>query len=151
MRTWSVYRHPIKGYEAVKDGFSWPGFFFTWIWAFVKGLVGMGFLLLGAVVVMNILSAAGEETRNPGLSVLSVVLGLAAVLVTGFNGNKWREKALARKGYEFLEKVQADSPEAATSKYSGPGEIQAKVDAAVKAALERKAAESKSEEGKKAA
>ncbi len=151
MRTWSVYHHTIKGYEAVKDGFSWPGFFFTWIWAFVKGMVGMGFLLLGAVVVINVLNVMGQEERSPGLSLLSVLVGLATILVTGFMGNKWREKALTRKGYQLLEKVQASSPEAATSKYIGAGDIQARIDAAVKSALEQKAAEAKSGEGQKAA
>ena len=40
MRAYQVFKHPEKGFKAVKDGFSWPGFFFTWLWSLGRlGLV----------------------------------------------------------------------------------------------------------------
>ena len=49
MRTYKIYRKDAE-VVAVKDGFSYPGFFFTWIWALVKRLwtVGLFFFLLNA-------------------------------------------------------------------------------------------------------
>ena len=38
MKTFKVYEHEIYGYEAVKQGFSWPALFFGFIWALVKKL-----------------------------------------------------------------------------------------------------------------
>ena len=31
MKQYTVFQHPTSGYEAVKNGWSWPAFFFTWI------------------------------------------------------------------------------------------------------------------------
>ena len=36
MKTFQVYKHPIAGIEAIKVGFSFPAFFFGWIWMFIK-------------------------------------------------------------------------------------------------------------------
>ena len=53
MHKYNVYKHPIIGYEAIKQGFSWPGFFFTWIWAFVKKLWADGVILLLVTVILQ--------------------------------------------------------------------------------------------------
>ena len=42
MKTFQVYKHPIAGIEAIKVGFSFPAFFFGWIWMFIKKLWGYG-------------------------------------------------------------------------------------------------------------
>ncbi|MEM0111894.1 MAG: DUF2628 domain-containing protein, partial [Candidatus Parvarchaeota archaeon] len=46
MKTYNIYKHPLGDIKAVKVGWSWPAFFFTWIWAFVKGLYVVGVILL---------------------------------------------------------------------------------------------------------
>jgi len=38
VKTFNIYHHPIHGYEAVKVGFSWPAFFFAFIWMLLKRL-----------------------------------------------------------------------------------------------------------------
>ena len=35
MKRFEVYSHPMFGWTAVKNGFTWPGFFFTGLWMFV--------------------------------------------------------------------------------------------------------------------
>ncbi|MCY4487204.1 MAG: DUF2628 domain-containing protein [Deltaproteobacteria bacterium] len=47
MKKFSILRHATSGYEVVKNGWSWPAFFFTWIWAFVKKL-----WLIGVIVFL---------------------------------------------------------------------------------------------------
>ncbi|WP_226912943.1 hypothetical protein [Halomonas sp. 3D7M] len=36
MKEFKIYMHPAGMHEAVKQGWSWPGFFFGPIWALVK-------------------------------------------------------------------------------------------------------------------
>ena len=38
MANYKIYYHDAFKTEAIKDTWSWPAFFFTWIWAFVKGM-----------------------------------------------------------------------------------------------------------------
>jgi hypothetical protein len=110
MKTFNVYRHPVKGNAAVKSGFSWPGFFITYIWAFFKGLVGIGLLLLLPYILTSVLVA----TNLPGLVyLLGFVVFLVVALVVGFKGNEWRMNSLAKRGYELVETLQAESADAA--------------------------------------
>ena len=63
MRTFDVYKHRTQGYEAVKQGFSWPAFFFTRIWAFVKKLWLHGIV---GLVVLAFLEAAFDVFQSEG-------------------------------------------------------------------------------------
>ena len=36
MKTYKIFKNPTGQYEAVKQGWSWPAFFFGGIWACVK-------------------------------------------------------------------------------------------------------------------
>lgn len=112
MKTFTVYYHPGKGFEAVREGFSWPGFFLTWIWAFFKGLAPVGWWLFVAWLTAQLLILSGEPTAIT----LAVSGTLAAVLLAGFKGNHWRRSALDRQGYRLVDAVHAESPQAAVTK-----------------------------------
>lgn len=112
MKTFVLYHHPQLGYEAVKQGFSWPGFWFTWIWAFVKKLPGIGAALLIAVIVLPVLL----ETREPALVAVGVMGTFVAVLAVGIGGNTWRENKLIRRGYKLVDTLQAENPEVAIAR-----------------------------------
>jgi hypothetical protein len=104
MKRFDVFEHETEGREAVKDGFSWPAFFFKWIWAFVKGLPGRGLMFLVAVGVAAFLDSALGGHRVPFLTELGFSLWV------GFEGNEWRRKALYAKGYRWVGTVEAESP-----------------------------------------
>lgn len=112
MKTFALYHHPQMGYEAVKQGFSWPGFWFTWIWAFVKKLYGIGVVLLMSLIVLRVLI----ETRELALVWLGAVGSLVVVLIVGFQGNSWRENKLMDRGYQQVETLQAENAEAAIAR-----------------------------------
>jgi hypothetical protein len=112
MKTFALYHHPQKGYEAVKQGFSWPGFLFTWIWAFVKKLPVIGVVLLLVLIPLRVLM----ETREPALVALGAIGILVVVFVVGFGGNQWRENKLPDRGYQLAEILQAENPEAAIAR-----------------------------------
>lgn len=125
MKTFSVYKHPTQGFEAVKVGFSWPAFFFGVIWMFVKKLWGLGGLWIGAYVVCSLFEAVTDESQESGALTL-VYLVLAAAyfalsLIPPFKGNKWREKNLSKRGYELLNTVQAETPDAAVAQLAKSG------------------------------
>jgi len=81
---------------AVKQGWSWPGFFFHFIWAFTKKLILAGVITL---VVGFILVAAMKGSP-------AVLLGLPF----GIKGNKWWESKLLKNGYTLLGTIQGKTP-----------------------------------------
>lgn len=119
MKTFNVYKHPAQGIEAVKVGFSWPAFFFTFIWMLVKKLWGLAGAYFAAVFVLQLIEVVTVQSGEGGAQAL-VFLILAVgyfslLLVPGFKGNKWREENLSKRGYEQLTTVQAETPDAAVA------------------------------------
>lgn len=107
MKEFKIYQHPTGKQEAVKQGWSWPGFFFGPIWALVKKLWGLGAVLL---VIVLLLSAVPVETE---VGMLTTLIMLVIYIVCGVNGNSWREKNLRSRGYEHLDTVSAANPDGA--------------------------------------
>lgn len=60
MKQYKIYANPQGTYEAVKQGWSWPAFFFSFIWAMVKKMWGLGvgvlvaFFALGFVIGLSL-------------------------------------------------------------------------------------------------
>jgi hypothetical protein len=100
--TYHVYTYPGRRPEAVKQGFSWPGFFFTWIWAVLKHLPGPALGLL----VAGLLAAASN------MAVGIFLLG-ASALWAGLQGNAWRGDQLTSRGYKCVAIRDASSAKAA--------------------------------------
>lgn len=52
MKHYKIFKNQIGQIEAVKQGFSWPAFFFTWIWALVKKnwFLAIGILISGILL-----------------------------------------------------------------------------------------------------
>jgi len=114
MKSFNAYCHPMRGFEAVKVGFSWPALFFGFFWMLVKRLWKFAGLWLVAYaacsllggVAKNLLQGAAQTTAN----LLVVAAYLALWLVPPFKGNKWLDEDLAGRGYQFLKTVEADTP-----------------------------------------
>ena len=104
MYKYNVYKHPILGYEAIKQGFSWPGFLFTWIWAFVKKLWVVGVFLLVAVLLSN--GVGFDLASDGGVSALiGLIVTLIPMIIAGMKGNGWRESSMLPRGYQ-LDSIQ---------------------------------------------
>ena len=56
MKEYKVFKHPIGKIETVKQGWSWPAFFFNWIWALIKRMWGIAvtFFLLSLIMELII-------------------------------------------------------------------------------------------------
>lgn len=115
MKQYNVFRHPSGTTEAVKQGWSWPGFFFNIIWAMVKKMWGLGAGVLIGFVVLNLIvgMAGGGSGGGALISVISIITNI----IFGENGNSWFEKNLATRGFEQVDTVTAANPEGAIALY----------------------------------
>ena len=108
-----IYENSEGQQEPVKDGWSWPGFFFTWIWAFSKHLHGIGIIYL-ILWLLGFISAAFP----PEFAGILTIIGLFLAILIGVNGNNWRISNLESQGYNYKAKVIARSPEEAIKEYT---------------------------------
>lgn len=116
MRTFDVYKHPIKGYEAVKQGFSWPGFFFVWIWALIKKMWWCAvFILAVDLLLITIENALFQAGFAASASVL-ILARLGLYVFIGAEGNQWRKNNLLDRGYKKIGTAEASSPDDATGR-----------------------------------
>src|SRR5690349_18286742 len=94
-RSFDIFKNSAGQFQAVKHGFSWPGFFFHWIWALVSRLwlIGIIFLVLDLALTLLWLELSSRI-------VFVVVLGRLAIHTTvGLKGNSWKAHALENRGY----------------------------------------------------
>lgn len=139
MAMYSVYRHPELGYETVKEGFSWPGFFLTFIWAFHRGATKLGarvlgwYILGGALVhfllprlvdlppeLSERLTDLGWVSLVPPLSLVHPA-GLCIAVVVGLKGAEWLREHLAAEECEYQGTTRAgSSKEAIDQAIRGP-------------------------------
>ncbi len=113
MKTFSVYHHPVRGYEAVKQGFSWPALFFGLFWMGVKRLWGLAGLWFALLVVLDLIATA-QPTEE--VQILTAVGYLGWWLIPGCKGNAWRMANLTKRGYELVQVVEAETPDAAIAR-----------------------------------
>ena len=84
----------------VKDGFSWPAFFFTGIWALWHRL------WLFALIVFASGFAVGFASDFLDLDPLTdAAVGLAWAVLVGYEANDARRRALARRDFDLKDIV----------------------------------------------
>ena len=115
MKQYKIFKHPSGNSEAVKQGWSWPAFFFSFMWAMVKKQWVLGVaVFIGMLVFGFILGAAGGGDGGEALiNIVAIIINI----VFGINGNSWREKNLISRGYEQVDTVTAANPEGAVALY----------------------------------
>lgn len=115
MKQFKIFKHPSGAIEAVKQGWSWPAFFFGVIWAMMKKMwklsigVVLAFLAIGFITGIAASEQMGEAIVNG--------LGLTANLMFGVHGNSWREESLILRGFAIKKTLDAASPGAAVALY----------------------------------
>lgn len=115
MKQYNIYENPEGLKEAVKQGWSWPGFCFTWLWCFSKKLNGYGFMFLVYVIVSNILARTVNVDAVVGF--VLVLLGLGISMWMGSSGNQLREENLKKLGWEKKNTINAATPDGAIAIY----------------------------------
>src|SRR5689334_11460701 len=128
LREFEIFSKPSFPPTAVKRGFSWPGFFFSWIWALSRGLWLHATIIIGFAAVIGLVDFIFFG-GNPWLSGL---MGFVVNLAVGVRGNSWRSRKLERNGYEFTALIEARSPASAVAAYSlGKKQVATKASAGI--------------------
>lgn len=115
MKQYKIYTNPQGTHEAVKQGWSWPAFFFGCIWAMVKKMWALGIGVLIACFIFG--GVIGATMAGQNGEVLINVASLIVSIIFGFNGNNWREANLKDRGYDYKKNVIAVNPEGAIALY----------------------------------
>ena len=125
MKHYKIFENEVGRREAVKQGWSWPAFFFVFIWAFVKRLYVAGAIVLGGVIVVMLLSWKADELFTMGdksarsLDQLCESARWIIMVLLGVNGNELRERNLLQRGYILRGVVAALSPSEALASHQG--------------------------------
>jgi uncharacterized protein DUF2628 len=114
LREFEIFSKASLPSIAVKRGFSWPGFFFSWIWAFTKGLWVQGIILLAIGLAIGFFKRS-ILAADPLLILLPA---LVLDVIVGIRGNAWRSRKLERAGYDFAGLVEARSPASAVAAHA---------------------------------
>lgn len=112
-KRFNVYHHPIYGYEAIKQGFSWPAFFFHWIWMLICKLWSTAVIWLVLLFIIEIIKDANRHSSS--VTFVALLCNIGLMYVAGKSGNEWRETTLLKRGFSYLGAIPAKSPKEAIS------------------------------------
>lgn len=127
MKTFAIYEQSENNRVAVKVGFCWPAFFFSFWWCLAARLWERAGIAFGCSVVVLIIEMAAE----------SVVIGFIGLMIigaiVGWNGNKWRRTNLRARGFNLVAVVESGSKDGALVKLRemSPDELYAAKEQAV--------------------
>jgi hypothetical protein len=108
-----VFSHSVQGYEAVKEGFSWPGFWFIFVWALYKKLWGDAAL---AIVALWFLGGILDNFFGEGgVGVGGAIMSLVMSIYLGCLGNRHVVQRLKKRGFEQIAEVSAESKDGAVA------------------------------------
>lgn len=116
MKTYSVFTHPINKPDLVKHGWSWPAFFFGWIWTLFKKMWLNAFLIFCANAAINIGGRIIEH--QTGTVIIPFVVSLALMSACGYYGNVWRARDLTSRGFSLSGEVTAINVDAGLAEFS---------------------------------
>ena len=103
---------PDRDLALVKEGFAWPAFFFTVLWAFTRRLWVAGSALLAVELALGFgLTTIGAD------SVTQAVASFAIAMIAGFFGNDWVRAKLARQGFVETGVVSGDGEDVALQRF----------------------------------
>jgi hypothetical protein len=114
MKTYDILKDSSGNLTAVKIGFNAAAFFFTWIWALVKGLFVHAVFLFALGGISSYFLAAAEEKT---LSWIVYPVFLVICFIVGAKGNDWVRNRLIKKGYEMVTSVDAANSGSAIATY----------------------------------
>ena len=127
MKNYNIYKHPDGKIEAVKQGWSWPAFFFGGIWALIKQLWMVAGLIFAYAIISSIIIKSvtpsydyyeygGEDLSQAFLlQSISLLIQLGIAIFLGVKGNSLREANLIKRGYECIGNINAVNPDSAIS------------------------------------
>ena len=98
----------------IKEGWNWPAFFFTWLWAFSKSMFIKGFAIIGIVffLVFFLVSLPKEYVA---IYLFVQILPISINIFMGNKGNNFLITDLEKKGYKPIKEIEAKNKVTAIS------------------------------------
>ena len=113
MSSYKIFKHPEKGFEAVKSGFAWfaP---FNPVWPLFRGL---WMLFISYIFVILIITSIDftfygfegyiDIANADDLQLIFLIAQIIIFISPGFKGNEWTANNLQKKGYIFDCSIEA--------------------------------------------
>ena len=117
MPDYTIYEHPRRGVAVVKQGWSWPGFLFGFVWAIFKDMYAIG---IGVFVALLVLTQIGRALGGTVAAVIDQVTTIGgAVIAVGFGlyGNGLRERHLRNRGFSPRTTLSASGARTARKRF----------------------------------
>ena len=113
MSSYKVFKHPEKGFEAVKSGFAWLAPFNP-IWPLFRGLWALFITYIIFILVLASIDAQIyglddfiDITNANNLQWILLIIQIVIFASPGFKGNEWTATNLQKKGYIFDCSIEA--------------------------------------------
>ena len=117
MKKFNIYTHELLPTQIVKEGWSWPAFFFNTFWALVKKMWGVflvsWLLYIFLYVIAQLILNPGDFTEYSMADIVPIAFGI----IFGIEGNSWRVKKLNKLGYKYSDTINAQNYKIALNKY----------------------------------
>ncbi len=113
MNTFYVFWHPALGYDAVKEGGSWPALLFGPLWAMAKRMWSLSFSILFSILIISGVEYVFDKFEMQVMANIFFFLRFAYFILVGIEGNKWRREYLIEHGYDEIETVEAANKDSA--------------------------------------
>ncbi len=102
------YFHPRRGLTLVKQGFSWPAFFFGSLWALARRVYPLFFLMSVLDLVLWFVTGYAEAQGALGPALIGLLCTLIYAVLRGKYANSWLRQYLVSQGY-VLRNQQPDT------------------------------------------
>ncbi len=93
------YFHPKHGIVLVKQGFSWPAFFFGSLWALARRVYPVFLAMLVIDALLWFVTGYAAAQGAGGLALLGLLGTITYAVVRGKYGNRWLQSYLVARGY----------------------------------------------------
>lgn len=122
MNSYKIFQNSFMTYEAVKQGWSWPAFFFGLFWAIAKRIWWLaGLFILASIILQPIIADMIKDMPLQEATIkvnnFSMVLTTVVGIILGVYGNKFREQNLISRGYIHVATITAENPKQAIEQY----------------------------------
>ena len=115
MSSYKVFKHPEKGFEAVKSGFAWIAPFNP-VWPLFRGLWSLFITYIFFILVLASIDAQIYglvdfiDIKNANnLQWILLIIQIVIFASPGFKGNEWTATNLQKKGYIFDCSIEANN------------------------------------------
>jgi len=107
MSSYKVFKHPEKGFEAVKSGFAWLAPFNP-VWPLFRGLWMLFITYIFCILVLASIDAqiyglndVIDISNANNLQWIFFIIQIVIFTSPGFKGNEWTANNLQKNGYVF--------------------------------------------------